>query len=295
MDKNYKEFVEEVAETLPDHMPAGVWEISTIQVDKLQGESYYGIAVKSGAALGLSMNLEQQFRAWEDGESMESVLRSIAELASQSLDNAPADIGNLADYQAMKEKLIMQVISPVGNENMLETVPHKKLADLAVVYRVALSERATVLVTHAILKKWGISAAQLIADAEVFAPIHHPAGIIPLRLVLLELMGLPADSDALPADRDELLVASCNDDYYGAGCIAYPGFLELVEETLAGGYYILPVSVHEVLLVPDAAGLTPENLKTMVADINATEVAAEDRLSNSVYHYDKQHHLQIAG
>ena len=50
--------------------------------------------------------------------------------------------------------------------------------------------------------------------------------------------------------------------------------------------YILPSSVHEVLAV--STELTePEELAQMVAEVNMQKVALEERLSNQVYHYDK--------
>lgn len=37
---------------------------------------------------------------------------------------------------------------------------------------------------------------------------------------------------------------------YGAACIAYPYIPGMIGETLGSDYYILPSSVHEVMIVP---------------------------------------------
>lgn len=50
--------------------------------------------------------------------------------------------------------------------------------------------------------------------------------------------------------------------------------------------YILPSSVHELILVPDNIGHDVQDLKNMVYEINRTEVDLQDRLSDSVYYYD---------
>ena len=52
----------------------------------------------------------------------------------------------------MKEKLAMEVVSAEVNKEMLETVPHQNIEDMAVVYRFVLSSNddgiASILVTN---------------------------------------------------------------------------------------------------------------------------------------------------
>ena len=50
--------------------------------------------------------------------------------------------------------------------------------------------------------------------------------------------------------------------------------------------YILPSSVHEVIAVSSDMG-SPEMLAQMVVEVNMQEVSLDERLSNQVYHYDK--------
>ena len=61
---------------------------------------------------------------------------------------------------------------------------------------------------------------------------------------------------------------------------------------MKGSFYVLPSSIHEVLLAPansddpdDLTG-TVKNLKDIVQTVNRTEVAPEEKLSDSVYYYD---------
>ncbi len=61
------------------------------------------------------------------------------------------DINSLSDYSQMKEKLAMEVVSAEANKEILETVPHQNIEDMAVVYRFVLNSddegRASILVT----------------------------------------------------------------------------------------------------------------------------------------------------
>ena len=62
--------------------------------------------------------------------------------------------------------------------------------------------------------------------------------------------------------------------------------LHELAESLESDLYILPSSVHEVIAVSSDMG-SPEMLAQMVVEVNMQEVSLDERLSNQVYHYDK--------
>ena len=63
-------------------------------------------------------------------------------------------------------------------------------------------------------------------------------------------------------------------------------FYNKLSSQLESDLYILPSSVHECIAVSTNVG-DPYELAEMVSEINMGQVALEDRLSNQVYHYDK--------
>ena len=56
------------------------------------------------------------------------------------------------------------------------------------------------------------------------------------------------------------------------------------------GFYVLPSSVHEVLIVPDNGEMEPKMLGEMVREVNKNEVERQEVLSDRVYSYDKEKH-----
>ena len=72
----------------------------------------------------------------------------------------------------------------------------------------------------------------------------------------------------------------------GAVSMLYENELHELAENMESDLYILPSSVHEVIAVSTDMG-NPEELAQMVAEINMQEVSLSERLSNQVYHYDK--------
>ena len=63
----------------------------------------------------------------------------------------------------------------------------------------------------------------------------------------------------------------------GAASMLYENELHELAESLESDLYILPSSVHEVIAVS----------AQMVVEVNMQEVSLDERLSNQVYHYDK--------
>lgn len=72
----------------------------------------------------------------------------------------------------------------------------------------------------------------------------------------------------------------------GASAILYEDKLHELAEMMETDLYLLPSSVHECIAVSVDMG-TPEELAEMVQSVNMNEVELKDRLSNNVYHYDK--------
>lgn len=74
----------------------------------------------------------------------------------------------------------------------------------------------------------------------------------------------------------------------GAGILAQNNVLEKVGNLLQSDFYILPSSIHEVLVVPDDGTFALKELESIVKEVNATQVAPEDLLSDKVQYYDRE-------
>lgn len=67
--------------------------------------------------------------------------------------------------------------------------------------------------------------------------------------------------------------------------------MDQAAEKLGGDFYILPSSIHEILLVPDNGDKAADDLRDMVREVNATQVSPEEKLTDNVYHYDSKEHI----
>ncbi len=96
-----------------------------------------------------------------------------------------------------------------------------------------------------------------------------------------------AFGERLYPDEKQLMYVLSNDTgVLGASVLFYPGVQEQIANVFDEGYTVLPSSVHEVLIVPDSAGVDAASLKDMVREANRLVVEDKDILSDNIYHYD---------
>lgn len=94
--------------------------------------------------------------------------------------------------------------------------------------------------------------------------------------------------DTAPSAPSPLYVLTNSQKLYGASSILYSRILENFALTKKSDFYILPSSIHEVLLLPADSQTSPVELNKMVQDVNQTQLSREDILSDHVYYYSLQ-------
>ena len=65
-------------------------------------------------------------------------------------------------------------------------------------------------------------------------------------------------------------------------------FMEEAAKRLGEDFYVLPSSIHEVILIPDTPDVSALELQGIVQSVNVEQVAPEERLSDHIYHYDSK-------
>ena len=94
--------------------------------------------------------------------------------------------------------------------------------------------------------------------------------------------------------EDEMYVLTNKTMLNGASTMMYYGVLDSIADKIGHDLYILPSSIHELILVPVKSGYKADELKKMVCQVNSDEVSDNEILSDSVYCYsrkDRQIHL----
>ena len=300
-EMDYETFKQEFAEDIKEKLSQkgyGEVETSFHNIEKTN-QNYEAISVvPAGGNIGVNYNIENAFASYEHSGDYEGVLASATGAIASGLDQVPVvNVNALMNYEIMKEKLSVEVISAEANEELLAKVPHDRIEDLAVVYRFIMESnedgRASILVNNDLIERMGVTHEQLRADALENSPGIRPAVIQGMNEVMKEMMGPEAyEMFGIPDDTEEMMfIATVPDKNSGAGVLAYQDFMDQAAEKIGGDFYVIPSSIHEILLVPDNGEVQAEGLKEMVQEVNATEVSPEEKLSDNVYHYDSKEHI----
>ena len=116
-----------------------------------------------------------------------------------------------------------------------------------------------------------------------------------MREVMIEQFGMSEDQVPQPDNGFSPWVLTNKAAADGAYALVSPKAMELAYRTLGENFHVLPSSVHELILVPDSAGISARFLQEMVRSVNEQTVEPKERLSDSVYHYDgKEKKLKTA-
>ena len=250
-------------------------ELTARRVDKMN-DSYDAITVRpTDSSIGVNISVEKAFAAYENGTPIPEIAEHFADAVEKGFRESPqVDLESISDYEQMKSKLSMEVVSAEKNAELLESVPHERMEDMAVVYRFVLDQtdsgNGTILVTNQLLDQYGITKEQLRADAMENAPEIRPSEIRGMSEVMSELA--PGMIPEVAPEDEQMFVATVPDKIHGAGVIAYPNFMEDAAQKMGGDFFVLPSSIHEVLLVKDNGQMTAKELENMVKEVNATQV-----------------------
>ena len=100
--------------------------------------------------------------------------------------------------------------------------------------------------------------------------------------------------DQISLDDDlPLFVLTTSAMTLGAAVVFVPNVLEQIQQKMPEGFFVLPSSIHEVMIVPRKLGSDPRQLDEMISDINETQVDPEDQLSDLCHEYDADRKMLI--
>ncbi len=236
--------------------------------------------------------LEEYYRQFQNGGSLEHITSDILRLYNEVRFQKSWGEEKLYDYSQVKEKVIYRLVNYESNEKMLRNVPYIVYLDLAIVFCVLLEVSkygtATMAIRNDHLDLWGVEKEELYRQASENTSKFLPDDFSSMSAVIEELTEESEAHISFEDKEEEMYVLSNRIHSYGAAAILYSGRMEGIGMYLKSNYYILPSSVHEVIVVPEKAAVEKEDLSAMVAEINRTQVEAEEVLSDHAYYYDRK-------
>ena len=306
MNLNYEEFKEKIKDDIKDYMDEKYKDCGVVirKVNKtnreVDGLNFYDIPGLKNATPTIYVN--NLYEEYERTGKYEEVIRIAAETMERGIKSFNDEIkAELLDTSRLKDNVFFTLINAEQNKELLKTVPHREFEDLAIVYRWNLGNDSlgtyTNLVDNDLAKKEGLTENDLYNAANKNTKELFPILVKNMNEVISEIIfgesGIDEEmqkefSEVMQETPDEncMYVITNESKLFGAASMLYEEPIHELAEQVGGDLYILPSSVHEVIAVPADFG-SPEELAEMVYEINMEQVDINDRLSNQVYHYDR--------
>lgn len=267
----FDKFCEYVISHINEFAPEGMeFEAPTMTVVKKTNAVYDAMVLTpKGSRLSASVNMRQLYNEFFDHpEDVFEAIFAGVQYPFVALDRVDS-------YDEAKKYLFIRLCSKDLNEEFLKTVPYREFHDdLVITAHLHMGEAegslASAAVTNDMLKHFGVDAESLFDDAICNSPKLFPAQILSMG----EALGV--------ANAAPMIVVSNTANMNGAAVLAYPGVLEEVDKRMGGTYWLMPSSIHEVIVTPDSCNEKIE-MDLVVRHANHAVVDRTEWLSDRAY------------
>ncbi len=302
----YKKFVGMVEERLNLKLEGGM-KASRYTVTKNNGKQKTGIILDNEEYnMSPTIYLEEFFEQYQKGMSIDKIVDDILRFYERVKVEDDYDVSKLSVYENVQKKVVFKLINTEKNRKMFEEIPHIPMLDLSIVFYilVEVNEKgcATIQIRNEHIESWEVSVEQLYQDAK-----QNVKRLIPARLMCMQHMveqfldpSREYESDLLkvkfpPENKDLMYILTNSIQQFGAAALIYPNILEMAARIVGEDFYLLPSSIHEVMLIPKSKSPDLNELNDMIREGNETVVEEEEILGTHAYYYEKKTHTLMMG
>ena len=317
---NIKKGMEELVK---DNMEEGVVVIRNVMKNNNVSMKSVSI-VRKGENATPTIYLKNYYKQYRLGRSIDSICEEIFRVYKEGISSfkAKVNIEAFEDFQQIKDKVYYKLINYDMNQSQLKYMPHIKFTDLAIVFffMIECNEdgQATALINNQHIEGWGISKELLKVTAFKNTWNKYPPVIKPMEEVISDMIiGDLFNSDEEETDGDcvnetcqyggfeisevrdvireevdkikhpndiEMYVLTNTIKTNGAACVTYPGVIKEFAREHDSDVYIIPSSVHEVVLIP-GMDWDIDQINDTIMEVNESQLDPTEVLSNHVYVY----------
>lgn len=313
---NYQTFLDEILEVVKEKVEQGckVYMNPVLKNNGLERDAI--VILKEGENISPNIYLDYYFDRYCDGESLDEIGDEIIIVYNEAILEKPISTENYLNFNHYQDSIFYRVVHFEKNEQLLQEIPHIRYLDLAITFHCMVNENQkgiqSYCISQRVLEYWGITKEELYQLAMKNTPFLFPPQISTMENLLFHLETNGENSFCVASEKKTQVICSMEEyEQYleemmeefsletefpiyvisnqngvnGAATILYPELLQKFAEKCNSSFYLLPSSIHEILVIPEQEG-KKEELKQMVYEVNNTHVAKDEILSYSVYYYD---------
>ena len=298
---NRKEFYEYVKDNVKAYLPKSYeeGEIKLQEVEKNNGLKLTGITIPNGdQRIVPTIYLDSLYQEYINGKDVDSCVGDVADMRIEAQGKAEfLDMGvpDIFDYEKMKDKLKMRICDKEWNTDRLADKVVTEHGDFAAYYAVNLEENgegiSSIPVTVSLMNEWGVSVEQIQADA-MMADRNRGVVLMNMNEIIKSMIfgeepeNLLNEKLDIETMREPMFCLTNAQKMNGASLLLQEDIRKQIGECLGSDYFVLPSSIHEVLILPDNGLFEVPELNAMVKEVNETQVERQEQLSDKVQFCD---------
>ena len=272
---NFNEFCTEVKNRLDERLSNR--KISTdIEKFNAVNKNYTGLKITyADSNLSPVFNLTNLYTQVNSDNDLDSLINYLYEEIENYESLANRNNFNDTELDFDESNLFFKMFSIENNFELLEKIPYRIITDgLAISYGMECGPSSdgifTYTITNSLMKEFNLTEEELYQKAIKSMPKLYPHLIEDLSFIV----------------GDGVITLTNNEFMFGASSILYPGVAEEISEKFGNSnFFIIPSSLHELLIMADNGQINTSEIKNIIKSINS-ELPSKDFLSNTLYYYD---------
>jgi hypothetical protein len=303
----YNKFLEDVKQCVAWKI-GGNYTVQLNHVIKNNAVELDGIVIfEEGGKISPNIYLNSFYEQRKSGITIEKIAEEIVHIYYSSMRNKKTEEFPVQfSFEELKPCIIYRLVNYSKNKNILCDMPHIRFLDLAITFHCLVKQDeegiGTIRITNELLEKWEVMLKDLFKIAHRNTPKLFPVQIRTMNEVIREIVQKEMAEPELSADelledifndmqnkKDmQMYILSNSKGINGASTLLYEDVVQNFANQIDSDFYVLPSSIHELILVPYHQSMEKETLRSMVCDVNQTQVPQEEILSDQVYLYRRE-------
>ena len=282
-----KEFVSQCREWLCESGPVDM-KIEERKVNKAQRGELNGVLFKrDGKECAPTFYIEDFYKAYKDGTPIAALSHEAVDTAVRS--SVMADILAQGSLEMLGDPdyLRVRLLNKGRNKEYLKGIPFRELGGgFVFIAEIGCGEYGAVI-TDALMEEYDMTADEMFDTAIKNSAERFPAVLQDLGDSVIsdpeECRNLlDQASGKMPAGAGPAFVLTNSRFFWGAGALFYPGVIGRIHELLDGDFYVLPSSVHELILIA-VDDQDPKQLADLVRSANRSVVKDSEILADDLF------------
>lgn len=299
---DYKKFEDCVKTRIQEHLQSEGYEkdykISKVVDAEKNTDCLHVVIPKLESEFKVDMS--SMYSAFKKIQNMEFMLTKVSQLIAMALEKW--DPESKFDYDKVKERLFIKVQNLEQNKDAMKNRVYTPIADLAITYhgliRVDAYGRVAFEIRQKELESYGIKLEELHKDA-----IQNAARLFPCKVVDMDenleeislangdLRNMMRDLESIQMQGKSTVIVTNSCQLGGAAALFYPDTMETLSRAASGNYFILPVSVDELMVFSDDGSTELSVINADLQYSNRYFIQKDMQLGDEAYYYDAKNKI----